>query len=67
MPKDRVQVLAGEHGAALRHHPERAEETGRNLKCAKLERAIREAVASAPPLSAAQRDRLASLLTGAAR
>lgn len=39
----------------------------RNLTEAKLERAIREAVAAAPPLSAAQKARLAAILSGGAR
>lgn len=47
--------------------PERQAELRRNLTEAKLERAINEAVAAAPPLTDEQRARLASLLSGGAR
>lgn len=42
--------------------PEKIAEARRALAAAKIEAAIEKAVASAPPLTAAQRDRLASLL-----
>lgn len=47
--------------------PERQAELRRNLTEAKLERAINEAVAAAPPLTDEQRARLAQLLSGGAR
>jgi hypothetical protein len=48
-----------------RHRPgdtEAIEEARRNLRAAKLEDAIHTAVAAAPPLTAAQRSRLAAIL-----
>lgn len=39
-------------------------EARRDLTAAHVERAIQKAMAATPPLSPAQRDRLASLLTG---
>lgn len=39
----------------------------RELSAAKVERAIREAVEAAPPLTDEQRARLAAILTGGAR
>jgi hypothetical protein len=49
-----------------RHHPDRPElvaDDQRKLKEAALERRIREVVDTWPPLTAAQRARLAALLT----
>lgn len=50
---------------AIRHHPDDHEAIAvarRDLTEAKLEKAIAEAVATWPPLTAGQRDRLALLL-----
>ena len=49
---------------ADRRNPAALAEARRNLAEAKLERAIREAVDAAPPLTTEQRERLASILTG---
>lgn len=46
--------------------PGALEAARREFKEAKLRKAIQEAVASAPPLSPEQRDRLAALLAGGA-
>lgn len=63
-----VQSYAAAHARAVRSkNPEEAARTKRDLTAAKLERAIEEAVATAPPLTQAQRDRLAALLTGTSR
>lgn len=66
MSKDPVRVATARLAISTRWGRDAATiaEARRDLTAAKLERAINEAVASAPPLSPAQRDRLASLLTG---
>lgn len=48
--------------AARSRNPQRVVETSRNHAAAKLEVFIREVVAAAPPLTASQRNRLASIL-----
>lgn len=73
MSTDPVLTARAALGVASRYtakgapDPDRVAAARRDLTAAKLERAIREAVASAPPLTSAQRDRLATLLTGAAK
>jgi len=49
-------------GGAARHHRPDAEDRRAELAATRLEHHILRVVAAAPPLSAAQRDRLASLL-----
>jgi inactivated superfamily I helicase len=49
-------------GYVRRGNSQAADETRRELKAARLAAAIKREVDSAPPLSAAQRDRLAALL-----
>lgn len=54
--------LAGRAGAAAKHkHPD-ADDLRRELAEVRLAEHIRKVVASAPPLTQAQRDRLAGLL-----
>jgi len=56
--------------ATMRYTPAGAEEIERwraTLHTAKLERAIQDALAAAPPLTDDQRIRLAALLTGGAK
>lgn len=49
--------------AAVRHHPDKDHtEARRDLAAATLEQHVRRVVAEAPPLTEAQRDRIASLL-----
>lgn len=69
MSKDPVRVATSRLAIATRWGKDEDTLTAarRDLTEAKLERAIREAVASAPPLTPAQRDRLATLLTGGAK
>lgn len=53
-----------------RHHPDDADriaEARRDLRAARLEDHVRDAVAAAPPLTAEQRRRLAALLNGGGR
>lgn len=57
-----LQARAREGVAARRGDAEGVRSASRDLTEAKLERHIREAVAAAPPLTDAQRDRLAALL-----
>lgn len=47
--------------------PSRVPDLRRQLTAAKLERAIREAIAAAPPLTPQQRTELAAILSGGAR
>lgn len=55
--------LVANLGAQTRFHPERdTTDLRREIAAAKLEDAIREVVDKFPPLSPAQRDRLAGLL-----
>ena len=66
---DPVLSLRGQHNVLVRHRGTNAPETQQvrqELRSAQLERHIREVVDAAPALSAAQRDRLALLLRGAA-
>lgn len=56
--------LAGLHVGKNKPDPETVADARRRLTEAKAERAIREAVAAAPPLTDEQRHRLAALLTG---
>lgn len=56
-------------GAVVRHHPndpERVSAARADLAAAKLEEYIARVVATAPPLTVEQRDRLAVLLRGGA-
>lgn len=53
-----------------RHHPDDSETLDglrRDLRAAMLEQHIRQVVDEAPPLTVEQRDRLSTLLAGAAR
>lgn len=59
--------LAVAHRATKNTPPERLGELRAELAAAKIERAIREAVEAAPPLTDEQRARLAAILTGGAR
>ena len=55
------------HNQMCRHHGPDApvtKDAARDLRAAKLERAIREAVEAAPPLSDEQRSRLSAILRG---
>lgn len=51
----------------LDHDPAAILEARRDLNCAKVERAITEALAADIPLSDEQRSRLAALLTGSSK
>lgn len=62
-PRRRKQA---ELAAASRHHPERVDELRRDYAFETLDEHIRRVVESAPPLTAEQRERLASLLRPAA-
>jgi len=69
---DRSSDLASAHGtlAALkRHHPNSpdVEHAARTLAAEKLAEYVKRTVAAAPPLTPAQRDRIAALLRGGAR
>lgn len=64
MPTDPVLAARAAIGVAARRGADTTTARG-DLNAAKCERAIREAVAAAPPLTDAQRDRLAALLRGA--
>lgn len=57
-----VRSAQGRHAAAVRWHKPNQTETARDLAAARLEHYISAVVAVAPPLTPAQRDRLAALL-----
>jgi hypothetical protein len=62
---ERRHTARGRHAANTRHHPDRTDliEAGQaELAELALEEHIRKVVDGSPPLSAAQRDRLAALL-----
>ncbi|HEY3925008.1 MAG TPA: hypothetical protein VGL75_10650 [Acidothermaceae bacterium] len=64
-----IRSARGRYGAAKRHHsddPGIIEATLRELKDAQAQDYIRRLIDEAPPLSPAQRDRLAILLLGGA-
>jgi len=57
-----LRRLAARAGAAARNGAADVDERRAELAAGRLENHIRRVVASAPPLTAAQRDRLATLL-----
>lgn len=57
-----VRVAQGRHGAAVRWHKANQTDTARDLAAARVEEAIDRILNDAPPLTPAQRDRLAALL-----
>ncbi len=62
-----TRQLIGRHGAIKRHHPETdTTELRRDIAAASLADYAAAVVAEAPPLTAAQRDRIAALLRGGA-
>lgn len=64
-----IHTYAGKLATARRWHPDNPEAIAtaeRDLAEAKIEDAIRRALAVAPPLTAEQRARLGSLLSGGA-
>lgn len=64
---DPVRKAGSKVALAHRYHrdnPERIAAARRELAEANIERAINRALATAPPLTAEQRDRLAALLAG---
>ncbi|OZD12280.1 hypothetical protein CH253_26730 [Rhodococcus sp. 06-156-3C] len=61
----RTQSLGGKLGTLRRHHPEAdTTEVETELATSKIEDRVREIVASAPPLTAEQRERISALLCG---
>jgi hypothetical protein len=61
------RALAARIGAISRHHPDsNLDADRRDLRAAKIEAAIAEAIAARPSLTKTQRDRLALLLTSGA-
>jgi len=62
-----TRQLTGRYGAIKRHHPEvDTTELRRDMAAAALADYVAHAVAAAPPLTPAQRDRIAALLRGGA-
>lgn len=72
MPRipDPVRVAAGRYAIAHRRDrnvsPEEREAAHRDFAAARLERAVRETLEDAPPLTVEQRQRIARLLAGGA-
>ena len=64
MPSSNLVLVASARVARDVRAGRDSTESRRAVTEAKLERAVREAVAAAPPLTAEQRQRLAALLTG---
>lgn len=64
MPTDesRLRTLQGRHGAAVRWNKPNQAETARDLAAEKIATYVSQIVDAAPPLTAAQRDRIAALL-----
>jgi hypothetical protein len=66
LPAD-VAALRARHAALARYRPAddpALVEARRDLRAARLQHAVSEAVAAAPPLTGEQRRRIAALLTG---
>ncbi|MBM4695291.1 hypothetical protein GS434_17265 [Rhodococcus hoagii] len=62
----RSRSIAGTLGRTIQHHPERdTAELRRDLAASRIEDHITAVLASAPPLTAAQIDRLTVVLGGA--
>ena len=69
MGQSPAQEARNRYGALKQHHPDdlaRLDGARRDLAAAKLEDFIKRTVDAAPPLTAAQRDKLALLLQGGA-
>lgn len=57
-----LKYLRAQLAGLSQRQPERAAEVRRDYRAAKAEQYIKELIASAPPLTSAQRDRLCRLL-----
>ena len=64
MPVSEKRSALGRHGAAVRWGSKNSDDTARELATARIAEYVSAVVASAPPLTPEQRDRIASLLRG---
>lgn len=63
----RSRSLAGKLGSTMRHHPDAdVSDIRRELAAARIQDRIEEVLADAPPLTAAQIDRLTVIMHGGA-
>lgn len=67
MPRSGTKSLIGQHAAAVRWNKPNVSDLARDVAASKIEDYISRVVAEAPPLTPAQRSKLAALLGGDAR